>query len=192
MADRLTNEPIELTVEQICAPAADDHNCGCATDSIAAAHSHDSNEGSMMHNSIMHKLFNVASLDNLGMFASLLCVIHCLAMPFLIAMLPFLGLQFIDTHESHLWLAGLIWLFALFAIVPGYLKHRHPETLVGMILGLALVSFGALAPHHVIGHDAVLPIMVTGNLILAGTHWRNRRLFQCCEPTNTLVDKKVG
>jgi hypothetical protein len=34
----------------------------------------------------------ILSLDNLGIFASIACLIHCLAMPVIIATVPFLGL----------------------------------------------------------------------------------------------------
>ena len=121
----------------------------------------------------------IMSLDNLGIIASAVCLVHCLAFPFLIAFLPVLGLQFLDTHESHLILGGLIWLFALFAIVPGYLKHKKLPILLGTIAGLSLVTFGVLAGHAVLGEHGEMIFLVTGNLTLVATHWKNRGLCKC-------------
>lgn len=121
----------------------------------------------------------IMSLDNLGIIASAICLVHCLALPFLIALLPVLGLQFLDSHESHLILGGLIWLFAMFAIVPGYLKHKRLPILIGTIIGLALVTFGVLAGHAVLGEHGEMIFLIAGNLTLVGTHWKNRSLCKC-------------
>ncbi len=121
----------------------------------------------------------IASLDNLGIIASAICLVHCLAFPFLIALLPVLGLQFLDTHESHLVIAGFIWTFALFAIVPGYLKHRKLPILLGTIAGLGLVTFGVIAGHAALGENGEMICLTVGNLTLVATHWKNRGLCKC-------------
>ncbi len=124
----------------------------------------------------------ILSLDNLGIFASALCLVHCMAMPFVIALLPVLGLEILDSHESHLVLGSFIWAFALFAIVPGYLKHRNVRILIGMCSGLALVSFAVLAGHQLFGERGELICLTAGNLTLVAVHWKNRGLFsKCCE-----------
>ncbi len=121
----------------------------------------------------------ISSLDNLGILASALCLVHCLAMPFIIAFLPLLGLQFLETHESHLIIASFIWIFALFAIVPGYLKHKKREVLLGMIFGLGLVTFAVAAGHQVFGEKGELICLTVGNLTLVAVHWKNRGLCKC-------------
>jgi hypothetical protein len=121
----------------------------------------------------------IMSMDNLGIIASAVCLVHCLAFPFLIALLPVLGLQFLDTHESHLVIGGFIWLFAMFAIVPGYLKHKKLPILIGTIAGLALVTFGVLAGHQVLGEHGEISCLIAGNLTLVATHWKNRAMCKC-------------
>lgn len=102
-------------------------------------------------------------------------------MPFLLAMLPFLGLSFLDTEEAHWVLAILILGFALVAIFPAYLKHKKPGILAAMIVGIILVVFGAFFAEHTLGHKYEMPLLVVGNLILVATHWRNRSLIKCCD-----------
>lgn len=118
-------------------------------------------------------------MDNLGIIASAVCLVHCLAMPFVIALLPVLGLQFLETHESHMFLGAFIWAFALFAIVPGYLKHRKTPILLGTALGLALVTFGVIFGHQLFGENGELICLSIGNLTLVAVHWKNRGLCKC-------------
>lgn len=123
----------------------------------------------------------IPSLDNLGIAASVICLIHCMAMPFILALLPFMGLSFLDTEEAHWVLATLIIGFALVAIFPAYLKHKRPGILSAMIVGMLLVVFGAFFAEHTLGHAYEMPLLVVGNLILVATHWRNRSLIKCCD-----------
>lgn len=150
---------------------SDDHSHG--EPQAAAAVAQETPQEHMMEKAIQ-------GIDNLGMIASAICLVHCMAMPFVIAFLPFLGLQFLEGHESHVWLAGIIWVFALLAIVPGYLKHRKSSILFGMALGLAFVSLAVLGADKLIGEKGELICITTGNLILVAVHWKNRGLCKCC------------
>jgi len=121
----------------------------------------------------------ISLLDNLGIAASTLCLIHCLAMPFIVGMLPLIGLSCLESHESHLWLASAIVIFALTAIVPGYLRHKRMDILILMIVGVSLVLFASFGAEHLLGLSWELPLIAGGNLILVGTHLRNRGLCKC-------------
>jgi xanthine/uracil permease len=121
----------------------------------------------------------IVSLDTLGIAASTLCIIHCLAMPFIIAALPFLGLQFLEGNLAHQVLAGFVLCFALFAVLPGYLKHRRTPVLIGMSVGLLLVLFATFGANHCLGETWELPLISIGNLLLVGTHLWNRGLLKC-------------
>ncbi|MBZ0189166.1 MAG: MerC domain-containing protein [Candidatus Obscuribacterales bacterium] len=123
----------------------------------------------------------ILSMDNLGIIASVGCLIHCAALPFVVAFLPLMGLGWLDTHESHMYLALFIISFAIFAVVPGYIRHRRPEVLAAMILGVGLVITGSLFIYKIAGEQWELPLMVTGNLILVAAHWRNKSLVKCCK-----------
>lgn len=100
-------------------------------------------------------------------------------MPFVIAFLPFLGLQFLEGELAHRVIALFVLAFAIFAIGPGYLQHRKKEVLVFTILGLSLVAIALLVAGPFFGEQYELPFITTGNLILVVTHLRNRKLCQC-------------
>ncbi|HEY9773173.1 MAG TPA: MerC domain-containing protein [Planktothrix sp.] len=119
----------------------------------------------------------ISTLDTLGIAASSLCLVHCLAMPLVIGFLPLLGWQFLEGHRAHVILAGFVLTFALTAVVPGYLKHRRRDILLMMSLGLLLVLSATFA----LPESWELPTITVGNLILVATHWRNRMMHKCTD-----------
>jgi Kef-type K+ transport system membrane component KefB len=156
-------------------PPTQHQNC-CGEEHPAA----DGASGAQAHAAVSSEVLNAAVvMDNLGIIASAICLVHCLAMPFVIALLPVLGLQFLESHESHVFLAAFIWAFALFAIVPGYLKHRKIQILIGTGLGLALVTLGVMFGHALFGEKGELICLSIGNLTLVAVHWKNRGLCKC-------------
>ncbi|MBC7996493.1 MAG: MerC domain-containing protein [Leptolyngbya sp.] len=125
------------------------------------------------------KIKRIMSLDSLGIFASTLCLIHCMAMPFIIAFLPFLGLQFLEGEFAHRVIASFVFLFAIFAIGPGYRQHRRKDVLVFTILGLSMVAGALLIAGPYFGEQYELPFITLGNLTLVIVHLRNRKLCAC-------------
>ncbi len=119
----------------------------------------------------------ILSLDNLGIFASVLCLIHCLAMPFIVAAIPFIGMkwQWLQSEATENILIALIIGFAVFAIIPGYYAHKKPVALAGLVSGLSLVGAVALLRGQ-FPANLELPLISVGNLLLVGTHLLNRKL----------------
>lgn len=84
-------------------------------------------------------------LDRVGITASLLCAIHCLAAPFLLLLLPAAGS--IWSHPSVHWiLAVFVVPLALWVLYNGYRKHGSKLTLVAASLGALLILAGLIAP----------------------------------------------
>lgn len=121
----------------------------------------------------------IVSMDALGIIASTLCLIHCLAMPLVVAFLPVLGLQFLEGHVAHQALAGFVVAFGLLAILPGYLKHHKPSVLLGLIVGLTFVLGATFGYTIGLPESSELPLITVGNLVLVVSHLLNRRLCKC-------------
>lgn len=84
-------------------------------------------------------------LDRIGISASVLCAIHCLAAPFLLLLLPAAGSVW--SHPAVHWvLAVLVVPLALWVLFKGYAKHRKKLTLVSASLGALLILAGLIAP----------------------------------------------
>jgi len=111
--------------------------------------------------------------DRVGAMASFLCAIHCALLPFVLTLLPLLGLGFLAGHRFErdfvLFAASL----ALFALVGGYRRHRYLLPLRLALPGLALLVLGVVwvsEERHIIVHS----VMVTcGGLLVASGHFVN-------------------
>ena len=122
---------------------------------------------------------SITSFDMLGIAASSICLIHCLAMPFVIGLLPVLGWQFLAGKLAHQILAAFVFTFALFAIVPGYLKHHKKPVLISMLIGLGLVAMVTFVCGTILPESWELPMITLGNIMLVITHWHNHHLASC-------------
>lgn len=124
-----------------------------------------------------------ANADNLGIIASVICVVHCVAVPLLALALPTLAARMGNDHVTHYVLALFVVAFCLFAIVPGYRKHRHSAVLAGMVVGVSLVLFATFVADGLLGPYWEMPIITLGNFLVVAAHLWNRKLLApstCC------------
>lgn len=112
--------------------------------------------------------------DRVGATASFLCAIHCAALPFVLAVLPFIGLGFLADHAFERGFVMFASALALVSLISGYRHHHRPLPLLLALPGLALLIMGVtFAEHYGI---ALHSVMVTcGGLLVAGAHFVNLR-----------------
>ena len=110
-----------------------------------------------------------------------LCVLHCLALPFLLMALPFLG-QFTEDH-FHLQMLLLVTPASTIALGLGYRRHRRLALPSAGIIGMLLLLAGATWIHNDIGLVADRIITITGSSFLAVAHFYNSRLARACPAT---------
>jgi len=116
---------------------------------------------------------SVRLLDRVAITLSGLCVLHCLAMPLLLIMLPFIG-QISEDH-FHLQMLLLVIPVSSFALLLGFRRHRHTGTLIGGIAGMLLLLAGGTWVHSEIGLLADRLTTIAGSLLLATAHFYNSR-----------------
>jgi hypothetical protein len=119
-------------------------------------------------------------LDRVGATASTACAIHCMITPFVLGILPLLGIGFLAApwFENTAVLAALS--LAVVSLLHGYLHHRQFHALWLLMIGAALLLSG----RFVIGDANKMietPLVVLGGLALAGAHLINRKLCKHCE-----------
>lgn len=73
------------------------------------------------HSHLLHKV---------GLSLSFLCAIHCLAMPFVLVLLPFLGASFF-TDEVEFIMIGVSLIIGFFVLLKDY---RHHENILPLVL----------------------------------------------------------
>lgn len=111
--------------------------------------------------------------EKAALAASFLCLVHCLALPLLIAALPPLSRILALPESVHLWLLGFAIPASGGALVAGRARHGSALPLALGAAGLALLALGAL-PFG--GSAGETPVTVAGSLALAAAHILNRRL----------------
>lgn len=113
--------------------------------------------------------------DRLGATASFLCAIHCAALPFVLAILPLLGLSFLGSHEFERGFVLFASALAMFALGNGYRRHRRPLPLLLALPGLILLVIGVTFAENysILLHS----VMVTcGGFLVAAGHFVNLRI----------------
>lgn len=112
--------------------------------------------------------------DRIAIALSALCIVHCLAIPLLVAVLPLaaIGLGVGHFHGLMLWLVVPV---SALGFALGLRVHRRWDV-VG--IGVSAVVLLAIAGIH--GHDAwpaavEAGVSIVASLILARSHWINFR-----------------
>jgi hypothetical protein len=113
--------------------------------------------------------------DRLGAIASFLCAIHCAALPFVLALLPLVGLEFLADHRFERAFVVFACALALITLLNGYRRHRRPLSLLLAFPGLMLLLLGVtVAEQYTIMLHSVL--VTCGGVLLASAHFINLRL----------------
>lgn len=112
--------------------------------------------------------------DRVGATASFLCAVHCALLPFVVALLPLLGLGFLADHRIERAFVLFAASLAAVSLGIGYRDHRRRLPFVLMVPGVVLMLAGiavdmdsALVLHSV--------LVTCGGSLLATAHVINLR-----------------
>lgn len=114
-------------------------------------------------------------VESAALGASFLCLIHCLAMPLLLATLPGISALLGTGDALHVWLLALAIPLSGVALWAGHRRHRLPYPLAIGAVGLSLLAAGVGIADS---ESAETIFTVAGSLTLAAAHflnWRQRR-----------------
>lgn len=113
--------------------------------------------------------------DRFGATASFLCAVHCALLPFVVAVLPFLGLSFLANHTYERVFVLFACTLASTTIGLGARRHGDRRALALLLPGIALllagvaVDFDSLPVLHAV-------LVTTGGTLLSLAHVVNLRL----------------
>lgn len=113
--------------------------------------------------------------DRFGATASFLCAIHCALLPFVIAVLPALGLAFLADHAIERGFVIFACLLAATMLLLGYRRHRRANALLLLLPAVLLLLAGVIVDFE---QSAVAHawLVSTGGSLLALAHLVNLRL----------------
>lgn len=114
---------------------------------------------------------------------SSVCLVHCLATPFIILALPSVSVFFSDTLELILIFSVVP--LSLAAFVPTWWKHKNLKLSIQFGIGLVLVMISQLLFHQHTTTDVALHVpgmmsMAIGAGILAWSIFKNNRHTHVC------------
>lgn len=109
---------------------------------------------------------------------SLVCAVHCLALPVLAVMTPAIMGYFITDESFHRWLAFVVIPFSVFALTMGCRRHRRNAVVILGASGLLMLLFAAAFGHDILGEAGEKVATLIGAGLIALAHYRNYRLCQ--------------
>jgi hypothetical protein len=118
-------------------------------------------------------------LDKAAIALSGLCLLHCLALPFLIVLLPFLNEVAIDRWHAPMLLVVIP--VSVFAFTIGFRRHRNRGVIAVGAAGILLLVIGGTLAHYFLGLAADRIFTLSGAGVLAVAHYRNSRLARHCQ-----------
>jgi O-antigen ligase len=108
-------------------------------------------------------------VDGIAASASLLCLVHCLALPLLAASLPVLGILITHSAAVHALLLALALPLGVWALARGRQRAGALPLMLGLA-GFALMGSALLMPESL-----ERGLTIAGVSLVALAHWRNWR-----------------
>jgi hypothetical protein len=116
-------------------------------------------------------------LDRLGIWASSLCALHCLLLPILIPLLPFVGASFFAEDWFERSILSISMIIGFWALLSGFYRyHRQLYPLFSLVLG-GIIYWNK----HMFG-EAYEPLVIAiGAGLIIGAHVVNLKLCKSCQ-----------
>lgn len=138
---------------------------------------------------MIHRISSIASrraagvevekLDRAGATASFLCAVHCAIMPFIVTMLPLLGLSFLASEPVEWTLLLSSATLGTLSLCAGFRKHKSRRVFGILGMALALLVAGRIFHEHHVGVWGPV-FMVMGGFSMMGAHLLNHSLCRSC------------
>jgi len=122
---------------------------------------------------------SVEKLDRAGATASFLCAIHCALMPFVITMLPLLGLSFLASEPVEWTLLLSSATLGTLSLCAGFRQHKSRRVFAVLGMALAFLVAGRIFHERHIGIWGPV-LMVMGGFSMMGAHLLNQMLCRAC------------
>jgi peptidoglycan/LPS O-acetylase OafA/YrhL len=137
-------------------------------------------------------IFRRTNLDSLGSAASLLCLVHCVLTPIVLALSPTLATLLPGSRTTHQVLIFFVVSLGLLAFVSGYMRHRRSLVLLPMTVGIFLIACGAFGESYL--HSTLNETLITmaGSTLLILAHGLNRSFCHRCAKCSEDPEKRCG
>ncbi len=103
------------------------------------------------------------------------CLLHCLALPLALALLPTLPMGWLSDEQFHRWLLVAILPTSVVALFMGCRRHQHFSVIAIGMVGLIVLVLAAIFGHDVLGEIGEKAVTSVGAVIIAASHILNQR-----------------
>ena len=111
--------------------------------------------------------------DRIAISLSAICIVHCLAVPLVVAVLPLAALGLGGESHFHAVMLWLVVPISVIGLVMGYREHNRAAIVIAGIVGMAVVSVAAILGHGQWPISIEVLVSLVGSVLLAGAHWAN-------------------
>jgi hypothetical protein len=122
-----------------------------------------------------HDISRTNVLDSAGIFASGLCIAHCLLLPLVASILPLFIGEALLQPAVHFGMLATVVPIALVALIRGYRGHGQIFVLAAGAIGLLGLLTAHPVAHTLGGHGWERLLTVVGGVFLSGAHLLNIR-----------------
>jgi len=112
-------------------------------------------------------------LDRIAISLSAICIVHCLAVPLIVVVLPIAALGLGGESHFHATILWLVVPVSIGGLVMGYREHHRAAIVAAGLSGIAVVAYAAVYGHGQWPLSTEIIVSVLGSLLLAGAHWAN-------------------
>ncbi|WP_158942381.1 MerC domain-containing protein [Granulicella sp. S190] len=120
------------------------------------------------------------SADALGVWASVLCVVHCAVTPVLVSMSVVFARFLPGEERTHRTLAVGVAALGAIALVRGFQTHGRRLILGLMGLGLGCIFAGAFFSARLPSHGYEVAVTMTGSVLMICAHRMNHTFCRDC------------
>lgn len=129
----------------------------------------------------------LSHIHKVGTFASLVCAVHCMAMPLLIAVLPVIGMSFLAHGSFDKWMLLIGVLLPLPDLCWGFSRHKSTKAFLLLFAGF---MWWWMAHQQQLEYRHLLCIAVCGICFVA-SNLMNRSLCKSCSHCEHVHNQEV-
>jgi hypothetical protein len=122
--------------------------------------------------------------DKFAIGLSLLCTLHCLALPLLILLLPAVSAVFLADEGFHFYMVMMVLPISCFSLCVGFKQHQESKILLQGVTGLIILSITVLLGHEQLGEITEKLLTLLGSSFICYSHYLNYKICQtednCC------------
>jgi uncharacterized membrane protein HdeD (DUF308 family) len=122
-------------------------------------------------------------LDKIGIYASLLCAIHCAIMPLIVVILPILTISLFVTETVEWLLLISAFIVGISSLCLGFKKHKSKKVFPLLSAGFILILIGKIYHNHnfLYQFNYLNLIMILGGILITFSHYINNKLCNSCK-----------